>query len=178
MRGAEQPTISADLIHCIGCSALVPDSNGPTHDYIGASPGCWQIYGDVLAREYGDPALMRAHQVTVDTYAVQHPGVPGPRSSQSVALHLMSLCLVLERGATPDDGTQLLMRVPRPQPRPVFPWLEPPAPPGALTILEVRGATTAADYVVRRRAWAESTWAAWSAHHETVRGWLDRHDGR
>jgi hypothetical protein len=44
------------------------------------------------------------HPLTVDTYAVQHPGVPERRTSQSLALHLITLCLVIERGADPRDG--------------------------------------------------------------------------
>lgn len=32
------PTASAP---CPGCGALVPSSDGPTHPYLGASPGCW-----------------------------------------------------------------------------------------------------------------------------------------
>ena len=86
------------LIPCAGCGAIVPNTDGPTHRYIGASPGCWQRYGQLLAREYGEYAYPDEHRLTVDAYAVQHPGVPGKQSSQSVAVHLMSLCLVLERG--------------------------------------------------------------------------------
>ena len=62
-----------------------------------SSPSCWAAYGEVLAREYNDPAFMAAHRLTVDAYAVQHPGRPSPQSIQSVALHLISLCLVLEQ---------------------------------------------------------------------------------
>ena len=43
-------------INCIGCGGLVPDTTGPTHEYMESSPGCWQAYGDVLGREYSDPA--------------------------------------------------------------------------------------------------------------------------
>ena len=73
---------------CAGCGALVPVTDGPTHPYIGASPGCWAIYGEVLAREYGEYAYPPVHRLTVDAYAAQHPGVPSRRSIQSVAIHL------------------------------------------------------------------------------------------
>jgi len=53
----------------------------------------------VLAREYSEPAYFGVHQLTVDTYAVQHPGVAERRSIQSVALHLITLSLMVERGA-------------------------------------------------------------------------------
>jgi hypothetical protein len=42
------------------------------------------VYGEMLAREYGDPAYFRVHQLTVDTYAVQHPGPRERRAIQSV----------------------------------------------------------------------------------------------
>src|SRR5436190_1879442 len=41
-------------VPCIGCGVLTPDADGPTHPYLGASPGCWAVYGEVLAREYGE----------------------------------------------------------------------------------------------------------------------------
>src|SRR5678816_4348633 len=57
---------------CIGCGGLVPQMDGPTHRYMDSSPGCWHVYGEVLAREYGDQAFRVAHRLTVDSYAVQH----------------------------------------------------------------------------------------------------------
>ena len=63
---------------CPGCGLSLPVVEGPTHPYIGASPSCWALFGQVIAREYGAPAYMKAHQTTVDAYAVQHPGRPGP----------------------------------------------------------------------------------------------------
>jgi hypothetical protein len=43
-------------IPCYGCGALAPNEDGPAHRYIGASPGCWAVYGEVLARASADPA--------------------------------------------------------------------------------------------------------------------------
>jgi hypothetical protein len=51
------------------------------HPYIGSASGCWLLYSEVLAREYGDLRYAPAHQLTVDVYAVQHPGVPERRSA-------------------------------------------------------------------------------------------------
>jgi hypothetical protein len=146
--------------------------DGPTHAYIGASPACWARYGEILAREYEDPALFsHVHQLTVDAYAVQHPGVPERRSIQSVALHLATLCLVFERGADQSDGPRLHRRIIE---RPVWHWLEPPRPNGTLTVLDVLAATSSAQHEARVRAWAENVWRAWTPHHATVRSWLDQ----
>jgi hypothetical protein len=61
------------------------------------SPGCWAAYGRVLEREYSDPVLFgAAHRLTVDAYALQHPGDPRERRAvQSFWLHGASLWLVL-----------------------------------------------------------------------------------
>jgi hypothetical protein len=34
-------------IPCIGCGENVPDVDGPIHGYLDASPGCWDLYGQI-----------------------------------------------------------------------------------------------------------------------------------
>jgi hypothetical protein len=70
----------AHLRACVGCAAMVPDIDGPTHRYIGASPGCWALYGELAEKEAGDFRYVRSHQLTVDAYCAQHPGVPSPQA--------------------------------------------------------------------------------------------------
>lgn len=159
----------APLIPCIGCGALVPDEAGPTHAYLGASPGCWAVYGEVLAREYGDYRYPAVYRLTVDTYPVQHPGTPSRRSIQSVAVHLVALYLVLEQGFSSEKATQAMRRVLRH--RHQFVWLTPPASLGAVTILDVLDTTTLADHEQAVKRWAESVWRGWSPHHDMVRRW-------
>ncbi len=79
--------------------------NGPTHPYMESSPGCWHVYGEILARQFSDPGLRDVQRFTADTYAVQHPGRPSPVAIQSVCGHLMSLCVVLETHAPSDTQT-------------------------------------------------------------------------
>ncbi|MDP2530025.1 MAG: DUF5946 family protein [Candidatus Palauibacterales bacterium] len=158
---------------CPGCGALVPTVDGPTHRYLGASPGCWAAFGRVLAREYSDPAFLAVHGLTVDTYAVQHPGTPSPQTIHSAGVHLVALHLVLERGRSVADAARFRQRaVERIRDR--FEWLEPPASLGALTVLDVEGAADADEHAARVRAWARAAWEAWSPHHDTVRGWAAR----
>ena len=71
---------------------------GPTHRYMQSTPGCWAAFGRVLAREYEDQRYFEVHRLTVDAYAVQHPGIPGRQSIQSVAFHLVRLGLFQENG--------------------------------------------------------------------------------
>lgn len=159
------------LAPCPGCGALGPDVGGPAHPhpYVGASPGCWQAYCEVLAREYGDYGhYSSVHQLSVDTYAVQHPGKPERRACQSVALHLMTLCLALERGTTAEKAA----RAHTYYAHRTYPWLEPPSFENALTILDVLSARDPVEHAGRVEQWARSVWQAWAPHHETVRGWL------
>ncbi len=154
---------------CTGCGAPVRVTDGPTHPYIGASPGCWAIYGEVLAREYGEYAYPPVHRLTVDAYAAQHPGVPSRRSIQSVAVHLIGLHLTLERGYEPERATAAIRDVlARAQD---FVWLEPPASRGAVTVVDVVEARDLAEHTERVEAWAGSIWEAWKPHHDTIRRW-------
>lgn len=113
---------------------------------------------------------MAFHQLVVDTYAVQHPDGDDPRAIQSVGIHLMTLCLFLERGTNPSLGTRLHRRMVE---RPVFHQLEPPASRGRITM----DVPLDADPKVARGAayrWADDVWTAWADHHSTVRDWVDR----
>jgi hypothetical protein len=137
-----------------------------------SSPGCWQAYGEVLAREYGDRAFWPAHRLTSDTYAVQHPGKPSPVTIQSVGIHLMSLHLVLERGAE-DKYVRRAMGV-APKMADMLRWLTPPVSMGTITVAHVREAVGPSDHVRLVREWAESVWGAWRDHHDTIRQWTSQ----
>ena len=157
------------LERCSGCGGLFPAGSGPTHRYMASSPGCWAAYGETLAREYADPARFAVHRLTVDAYAAQHPGEPSPQSVQSVAVHLVSLCLVVERSHTPDQATAALRRATQDKAR--FRWLEPPDGRGTLTAADMHRAESTEEHTTLVRAWAADVWAAWSEHHATVRAW-------
>ena len=151
---------------CPGCGLELPAAAGPAHPYIGASPECWALYGRALERAYSDPREREVLQLVVDAYACQHPGEPGRRSAQSVGIHLMTLCLFVEQGAEPREGSKLHGRMVE---RPELTWLEPPRDRGSVTVAAMIGT---ADYHAAAWEWARAVWSAWSAHHETVRGWL------
>src|SRR5262245_36235278 len=118
------------MIPCVGCRALVPDVEAPAHRHVGCSPGCWAIFGEVLAREYSDYRYGRVHLITVDTYAAQHPGTPSPQSIRSVALHLLRLHCLLELGYEGERAYGIMRRAA--DRKRVYSWLDPPDHPGAL----------------------------------------------
>ncbi len=80
---------------CPDCGALVPHTpHGPVHGYFGASPGCWALYTAMLGHEFGNWEAA-THRLSVDTYAVQHPGTSARQAAvNSVGIHLIALCLV------------------------------------------------------------------------------------
>jgi hypothetical protein len=158
------------LVPCVGCRAMFPETEGPVHRYMESSPGCWAAYGEVLTREYSDMTFVSAHRLTVDTYAVQHPGRPSPQSIHSVGLHLVSLCLVLERAVPTQQATEWLQKFARYKEH-LF-WLDPPATRGTITVFDVSIAKDAREHIECVWDWAAAAWSAWSQHHKTIYDWL------
>lgn len=153
----------------MGCKGLFPRIEGPTHEYMQSTPGCWAAYGRVLAREYEDRRFFAVHRLTVDAYAVQHPGVPSRQSIQSVGVHLVRLCLFLEHGLTPERANDAMLAAAKHKAQ--YHWLEPPASLGPLTVADLEPAADAEAHVALVRAWAAQMWDVWAPHHDTVRGW-------
>lgn len=95
-----------------------------------------------------------------------------PASIQSVAVHLLALHSMLERGV--DPGKALWVRLRAVRERAVFRWLDPPGFRETLTVVQVareapngRGARMA-EYVV-------SVYKAWAAvYGETIAAWYGR----
>jgi len=157
------------LVAYIGCGALVPDTDGPTHPYIGVSAGCWAIFGEILAREYGEFHYPDVHRLTVDAYAAQHPGISSRQSIQSLAVHLIGLYLTLDLGL---DSTATRRAMGRLTEQPCsFVWLDPPARRGELTLLDVVQAHDLAEHERLVKHWARAVWQAWAVHQPTIRRW-------
>jgi hypothetical protein len=161
---------TAEFVPCIGCGGLVPSVEGPTHRYMESSPGCWAIYGEVLAREYSDRAYAILHRQTVDAFAVQHPGQPSRQSIQSVGVHLIRLCLILEQGFIDEAAGEAMPLIARDKSE--FHWLTPPATMGPVTAVDVWQAKAAEEHVEAVSMWAKSAWEAWALHHDQVRSWV------
>ena len=155
---------------CVGCGAVVAKADGPTHRYLGTSPGCWSIYGNILAKEYSDARYAAVHALTADAYPVQHPGAPSPQTIQSVAVHLISLYLQLEQGLPPEQAAATKQAA-KERLANEFAWLEPPANVGDVTAIDVERAANPAEHRELVARWARSAWSAWSVHHATIRDW-------
>jgi hypothetical protein len=156
---------------CPGCGVVLAEYDGPTHPYIGASPACWALYGELLAYEYAELGYPECHRLTVDAYGVQHAGRRERRSIQSVGTHLSGLYLVLERGMDGPQATAFKNRVAAANPR--FQWLNPPRPNGTLTVLSVLEMRREMRHCDAIEGWARSVWEAWALHHAIVRDWVE-----
>jgi len=141
----------------------VPDIDGATHRYMLSAPGCWALYGRLQAGGYP------MSQFSVDGYAVQHPGNPGPQASQSVCGHLMNLCRVLERHGNPADGPVFLASITHR----AYPWLAPPPPQYPITVVELVGVVDRERFKVIEREYAEGVWQVWRDHHAMIRRLVD-----
>lgn len=160
---------SVTLIPCPGCGGRFRDVDGPVHRYMESSPGCWAAYGQVLAREYSARSLADIHRLSVDAYAAQHPGRPSPQSMKSVGVHLIRLCLNVERGFDVRESNRVMVAASKVKDR--FDWLPPPASLGSITVANVAGAESVEEHRRTVRAWAASVWEAWAEHQETIREW-------
>ena len=159
------------VVACVGCGGVVPRVDGPVHRYMTASPGCWRAYTELLA---GGLPPSPASGLTVDAYAVTHPGVPGPQSTPSVWTHLLTLCFVLERRWPVERAIHLRRTGADAFDR--WPWLTPPDSMGAVTAIDIDAAIRARDgsaAVDLTRRWVDGAWAAWGSHHAAVRGRAD-----
>ena len=149
---------------------MVPDIDGPTHEYMAPAPGCWERYTaleDWKQALTGDDGIATAQDL-VDSYAAQHAKNPDPRNLQSVAVHLMSLCSGRERGVS---GRERRARLGTWTER-NFPELWPRPSEYKVTALDVAAATDADRQAAVERL-ASTTWMAWASNQATIRSWLD-----
>jgi hypothetical protein len=129
-----------------------------------SSPECWAVFGEVLAKEYTEPALLGdVHQLTVDTYMAQHP-VEQPL--KSLIAHLVSLYTMIELGR--DASVARAALVGSLKRASDFPSILPPSCLGRLTVIDVARASDASEHADVVRSWASEVWAAWSEHHGTI----------
>ena len=151
---------------CPGCGLTMPArKNTSFRSYYRTNAECWDLYTEVLATEYSNAFLFgQIHQLTVDSYAVQHAGDPHP--DKSVDVHLFGLYLSQVKGIRSPYIPPLLQRLVAEID--VWPHFEPPTDTGSLTVFDVAFCDSTEDNIRIVRAWAQSVWESWSAHHAEV----------
>ena len=124
-----------------------------------------------MAREYSDPGLMAVHRLSVDAWAVQHPGDGSRRAIQSVGLHLARLMVQIEQGLEGAAANTAMLGfaarkgdLPELSPRGDY----------TLTVADVVEAEAPDAHRAAVRRWAGAVWAEWSDHHDFIRGWAQQ----
>ena len=160
----------SNLETCVGCGAQLPAFDGPIHDYMTSSPACWHIFGQILAAEYSTPSLMGVHRLSVDTYAVQHPGDRSRRAIQSVGLHLARLMVQLKSDITPEYTNTLMRRFTKHKST-----LKALTPPAAfrMTVADISPHIGTENHANIVRKWAHATWQDWRHAHDYIRNWAE-----
>jgi hypothetical protein len=140
-----------------------------------AEPGCWHRFGLLQVRLL---SVGLKDSVVVDAYAAQHPANAhrDRRQRQSVAVHLVALCLHHELGV----GIADLLRLRGRTSSTVLPFLRvddwpaltPPPSWGELNSLTVMSVPDR-ELPDAIREWPREVWRSWSAQHAVVRGWAE-----
>ena len=155
---------------CPGCGAYFKVLDGPTHDYMLASPACWAAFGEVLSAEYAGLVPYDIHRLSVDSYAVQHPGDGVDRRAiQSVGLHLARLYVQLETRPEPARTNRIMLGFAARKET-----LIPLTPPKkfTLTVADIAPFAGTDKHAGRVNDWAKATWADYAAHHEYIKDWV------
>ena len=151
---------------CPGCGLKMPwNAKAAYNGYYNTSPECWEVYTEVLGAEFSNAVLFgQVHQLTVDTYAVQHAG--GHHPDKSIGVHLTGLYLTLGRGMHPMQVPRLLQALAGQVGN--WPHYPPPADQGPLTIFDIALAESAEGHMHQSRAWARQVWEAWKIYHNEI----------
>jgi Family of unknown function (DUF5946) len=162
--------VTAESI-CPGCYAQLAVAGGPTHRYIGASAACWDLYGKLLAGEPPMP-VSPLSPLLVDAYAAQHPGDDSPQATQSVAVHLVALTAVLDKGRRIADAMALrVAAVEVGRAADGYPKLDPVPSEWDATIADLSSAG-ASGGVPPLGHYVEGVHERWAAlHGDTIHGW-------
>ena len=156
---------TVQMTTCPGCGLVMPSSGLPYDRNFHATAECWSVFEEILAAEFQNAVLFgQVHQLSVDTYAVQHAG--GRHPDKSVCIHLVGLQLALEGALAPMAVPALRQRLAT---RKSWPHLDVPVQRAALTVYDVALADSTQEHARIVREWATQVWRAWSPHHHVAR---------
>ena len=159
---------------CPGCGLRMPARKTTTtsRGYYNVSDECWDLYTEVLKAEYSNAFLFgQVHQLTVDSYAVQHAGEPHP--DKSLDVHLFGLYLTLKREIRAPYVPALLQRLVAAIE--VWPHFEPPTARAGVTVFDVAICDSTEDHIRIVKDWTKGVWECWSAYHAEVARLVSHH---
>ena len=160
-----------DISLCVACGYnAAPLVGGAAHVYMGPSPECWALYGEILVRKYSDVDYARAHRLMTDACCAQHSVGDDRRARQSLHIHLAALMLHFEDGRSQPDIVRFLRSAAVSED---FPLLAVPAQNGRLSIERVHAARNADEHWAAVQAYGAAVLAAWRVHHGVVRSLIE-----
>lgn len=155
---------------CPACGYAAPETDGPTHVYMSPSAPCWEMYGEVLAREFSDIGFYRSHRLLTDAYCAHHPIADERRARQSINIHLASLMLHFEDSAPTEHIIAFLKAAAGSRD---FPFLEQPAAARTITIEAIHAATNDVEHAAEVEKYASAVFDVWSDHNSTIRALIE-----
>lgn len=154
------------LENCTWCGFESEILNAPTHKYMESSAGCWSSYGKVLEREYSNVDYFVVHALTVDAFALQHPGIENPQTISSVNVHLASLYSYFELGTPLDELSHVRKLIVKNKES--FIWLKPPKDLTSITTSNILMAKSAIEHHKLVKKWARYIFEQWHKHHHVA----------
>ena len=162
-----------DYINCFSCGAKSMNLEGECHEYMLASPGCYEMFIEVLNKEYSDFRYAKAHHFTVDAYAVQHPGkLSNQKAVHSVAIHLVSLYCLFEAEYDMAMSAEIKMKFAQfTKTNGIVRPIKEPERFKGLTVFDIWDNENPASHFDLCKQWALDSWQSWSTHHHTIKSW-------
>jgi len=151
---------------CPFCGIQTEAIDGPVHRYLVSTPGCWRKYGEILAREYEDIRFFKCHDLTLDAYALQHPGVEGYQTINSSNIHLTSLYAYFVMKTDLSELSRIKQSVAKRKKD--FFLLEPPHDMKELNIGCLNTNVSPEAYCFNVEAWARFVFLKWEEHHKVA----------
>ena len=113
---------------------------------------------------------MITHRLSVDTYAVQHPGDDSRQAIQSVGLHLARLMVQLDTPRLPHQTNKVMQGFAKHKAS--LARLTPPAS-FSMTIADIVPFIGTDTHAAMVKKWAQSTWQDWHLAHDYIRNWAE-----
>lgn len=154
---------------CFGCLAeFKKTTDDPIpHPYIGAIAECWDVYGDILNKEFSDPAYFKVHRTTVDAYGAQHIGNQDDRRArQSANIHLIALYLTVSQKASNKDVLTFIRNATTIKRD--WPPLIQRKNPQWLTVQDSVKTDNPSSHARLVTQWAQSVWEAYADCHQDI----------
>ncbi|WP_139063738.1 DUF5946 family protein [Flagellimonas eckloniae] len=158
---------------CFSCGAKALNFEGNCHEYMLSSPGCYEMFTEVLEKEYSDFRYSKAHHYTVDAYATQHPGdVTNQKAINSVGIHLVSLYFLFEKSMNLDSAAELKMAFAQfNKTHKMVQPLQKLEKFNGLTIFDIWDNEKPEHHFELSKIWAKSSWDAWAKERITIEKW-------